>query len=270
MKKRLALGALLLATSLSANDTIGFSKPPDSAALMHEPSASSRLSQLYTTRKWSYAGDTGPRNWANLHRDYRDCAGRNQSPIDLRGFTESVLRPIKFSYQPPSAALLNNGRTVQLSYRQPEYIEVEGSTFHLRQFRFHSPSENRINGRAFPLEAHFVHQNDSGEYAIVSVMFEQGAENPALPRHVEALPTQEGEMIALESPISPDALLPEQRDYFRFNGSLTTPPCTEGVRWFVLKTPATASAEQLAAMKTAIGQDNNRPVQPLNARVVLK
>ncbi|MGB0865571.1 MAG: carbonic anhydrase [Granulosicoccaceae bacterium] len=280
MKQTLIAACIALAASQAAQaGKLGFSNAfadgraeltPEKAALLHDTSVTADIQKLYTTRQWTYSGNTGPKNWANLHRDYRDCAGSNQSPINLTGFTESVLKPIDFNYQPRAAALLNDGRTVRLNYRQPEFIKVEGSAFHLQQFQFHAPSENQINGRSFPLEAHFVHQNDRGDLAVVSVMFELGPENPALPKHTEELPSQEGEMMRLESPISPDQLLPANRDYFRFNGSLTTPPCTEGVRWFVLKTPATASEEQLAAMKAAIGQDNNRPVQPLNARVVLK
>jgi len=243
---------------------------PKAAALTHDTSATARGQKLHTTRRWSYSGDTGPKNWPNLHRDYRDCSGNNQSPINLTSFTEAALKPVEFNYQPATAALLNNGHTVQLNYRQPKYIKAEGLTFNLLQFHFHSPSENQINGISYPLEAHFVHQNDRGELAIVAVMFEQGAENPALARSIEELPMQEGQHIPLESPMSPEELLPANRDHYRFNGSLTTPPCTEGVRWFVLKTPATASAEQLKVMKAALGHANNRPIQALNARLVLR
>jgi len=243
---------------------------PKTAALVNDTSATASIQKLHTTKHWSYSGNTGPQNWPNLHRDYRDCSGNNQSPINLTGFTEAALKPIEFNYQPETAALLNTGHTVQLNYRQPKYIKAEGLIFNLMQFHFHSPSENQINGKTYPLEAHFVHQNDRGELAMVAVMFEQGAENPALARSVEELPMQEGQHIPLESPMSPDELLPANRDHYRFNGSLTIPPCTEGVRWFVLKTPATASAEQIKVMQAALGQPNNRPIQALNARLVLR
>lgn len=280
MKKTIIAGCIaILALNTAQAAKLGFARVPaektaeeipKTAALIHDTSATANVQKLHTTQKWSYSGNTGPKNWPNLHRNFSDCSGNNQSPINLTGFTESVLKPIDFSYQPEAAALLNNGRTVQLNYRRPKFIKAEGSIFNLLQFHFHSPSENQINGESFPLEAHFVHRNDHGDLAVVAVMFQQGKENAALPKYIEELPAEAGRTITLESPISPDQLLPDNRDYYRFNGSLTTPPCTEGVRWFVLKTPATASEEQLNAMKTAIGKPNNRPVQAINARMVLK
>ncbi len=289
MKKTLLATSLsLLASHTSYAEGLSFAKEvakpeaPQVAALQaakpvtpqavvkDDTSESAKAKHLYTTKRWSYSGLNGPRNWANLHRNFSACSGNNQSPINLTGFTESVLRPIEFNYQPEAAALLNNGHTVQLNYRQPKYIKAEGSIFNLMQFHFHSPSENQINGVSYPLEAHFVHKNDSGDLAMVSVMFEEGAENPALARSISQLPMQEGHQVSLESPTSPDELLPSNRDYYRFNGSLTIPPCTEGVRWFVLKSTNTASGEQIKAIRQALGHANNRPVQALNARMVLK
>lgn len=243
---------------------------PTSAALSVQVAVPSRSKKPYTTRRWSYSGTTGPRNWANLHRNFSDCSGANQSPVNLTSFTESVLKPIDFNYQPESAALLNNGHTVQITYRQPKFIKIEGYTFDLQQFHFHAPSEHQIDGESFAMEAHFMHTNDRGEQAIVAVMFAQGEENAALARSISKLPSEAGHKISLISPISPDELLPNNREYYRLNGSLTIPPCTEGVRWYVLKNPATASREQINTIRDALGEPNNRPLQARNARAFLK
>lgn len=243
---------------------------PKTAALLNDTSATASVQKPHTTKRWSYSGNTGPQNWPNLHRDYSACAGSNQSPINLTGFTEAALKPIEFNYEPETAALLNNGFSVQLNYRQPKFIRAEGLIFNLRQLNFHAPSENQINGKSYPMEAQFVHQNDRGELAMVAVMFEEGEANPALARSMGDLPMEEGHSIALNTPLSPDELLPANRDHYRFNGSLTTPPCTEGVRWFVLKEPVTASADQIKRVQSALGNANNRPIQDLNARMVLR
>ena len=219
---------------------------------------------------WGYAGDEGPAHWAELSPDYAACAGRNQSPVNLTGFTEASLAPITFRYEAGGTEVINNGHTVQVNYAPGSSIQVDGRTFKLLQFHFHAPSENRINGRAFPMEAHFVHADEDGNLAVVAVMFEEGAENPALAPAWSAMPAHAGGRHALVTAMDAAAILPRQRGYYRYNGSLTTPPCTEGVRWLVMKQPVTASRAQIAAFRQALHGPNNRPVQPLHARVILK
>jgi carbonic anhydrase len=199
------------------------------------------------------------------------CAlGRNQSPIDLAGFVEADLKPLKLVYRPGAVDIVNNGHTVQVNYAPGSTLDVNGRSFELKQFHFHAPSENRIAGRQFPLEAHLVHADKEGNLAVVAVMFQAGATNALLAKLWEKLPAKAGEKAGLPAGLDVALFLPADRDYYRFNGSLTTPPCSEGVWWLVMKKPASASAAQIDQFTRAIGFANNRPVQPVNARPVLR
>ena len=166
--------------------------------------------------------------------------------------------------------MVNNGHTVQVGYAPGSTLQLDGTTFELKQFHFHAPSENLIEGKSYPLEGHLVHVSDKGEIAVVAVMFEAGKANPALAAAWSALPAKVGEIQALKTPLVAEQLLPENRDYYRFSGSLTTPPCSEGVRWLVMKQPVEVSQAQIDAFKAVMHHPNNRPVQPLNGRVVLQ
>jgi carbonic anhydrase len=219
---------------------------------------------------WSYSGETGPENWAKLTPEFGACSGKNQSPINLTGFIEAELKPIKFSYQAGGNEILNNGHTVQINYAAGSSIVVDGIKFDLKQFHFHAPSENNINGKSYALEAHLVHADKDGNLAVIALMFKEGAENKALAKIWSSMPKNPGEKIALPSPFAVAQLLPAKQDYYRFNGSLTTPPCTEGVRWLVIKKPLTASKEQVEAFSHVMHHPNNRPVQPVNSRTVLQ
>jgi len=137
------------------------------------------------------------------------------------------------------------------------------------QFHFHSPSENHINDESFPMEAHIVHGDGVGNFAVIAVMFKEGEANPALEALWENMPTTEGEHRKLNTANLSD-LLPENKDYYRFTGSLTTPPCSEGLRWLVLKNPITASKAQIEQFQKVMQHPNNRPLQPINARVILQ
>lgn len=219
---------------------------------------------------WSYSGDTGPEHWAELSPQYGACSGKNQAPINLTEFVEADLEPIDFAYRAGGGEISNNGHTVQVSYEAGSTIGVDGQTFHLVQFHFHAPSENHIDGESFPMEAHLVHADKDGNLAVVAVMFTQGEANEALAEAWANLPQRAGDKYTLPSPIDASDLLPANRDHYRFNGSLTTPPCTEGVRWLVMKHPVSASKEQLETFARAIPHPNNRPIQATNARVVLQ
>ena len=219
---------------------------------------------------WEYFGDAGPDNWAKLSPEYSACAGKNQSPINLTGFIEAKLKPIVFNYKFGSEEILNNGHTVQINAVPGSCISVDGVQFELKQFHFHAPSENLINGKSFPLEAYLVHVDNEGNLAVVAVMFTEGKANKALEKAWAQMPKKEGDKLILSSGISPREILPRHRDYYRFNGSLTTPPCSEGVRWLVMKHPISASKEQIEEFAHLMHHPNNRPVQPVNARPVLK
>jgi carbonic anhydrase len=220
---------------------------------------------------WGYAGEAGPENWSKIDPKFAMCGlGRNQSPVDLAGFVEADLKPLKLDYKAGAAEILNNGHTVQVDYTAGSSLTVGGRTFELKQFHFHAPSENKIGGKQFPLEGHLVHADKNGNLAVVAVMFQEGAANPLLAKLWEKMPAKAGDKNALPAGLNASQLLPADRDYYRFNGSLTTPPCSEGVWWLVMKKPASASKAQVQQFSKTMGFANNRPVQPVNARPVLQ
>ncbi len=222
------------------------------------------------TVHWTYSGEGGPERWHQLAPEFRACEGKNQSPIDLAGFIEADLEPIKFSYQAGGHVIVNNGHGIQVNYAPGSSLTVDDIQFRLDQFHFHAPSENRIKGQSYAMEAHLVHVDKAGNLAVVALMFEEGRENSVLAALWSMLPDDAGKQHRLPVPFDVARLLPSSRDYYRFNGSLTTPPCTEGVRWLVLKTPVSLSKEQVAAFSKVLEHPNNRPVQPVNARPVLQ
>ena len=228
-------------------------------------------SSLAADMHWSYNGDGGPGNWSKLDAAYEMCAkGVNQSPVNLTGFIEADLAPITFHYTGLATEVVNNGHTIQANYTSGSTIEVAGKIFELKQFHFHSPSENTINGTSFPLEGHFVHVAEDGSLAVISVLYKLGEENEALARLWRQMPKEVGKKAAMASQVRAQDLMPEDRDYYRYNGSLTTPPCTEGVLWLVMKQPLTVSREQVVEFMHVMHHYNNRPVQPLHARPVLQ
>ncbi|WP_455288595.1 carbonic anhydrase [Cupriavidus necator] len=219
---------------------------------------------------WSYTGATGAKHWAELDAGYKTCAlGKHQSPIDIRTnkAKRADLKPIGFAYATAPATVVNNGHTVQVNLPAAGQIELDGVPYKLLQFHFHTPSEEKVNGKAYPLVAHLVHQNAEGKLAVVAVLFKPGRENAALKPVFETLPGKSGESRELAAPLDVAALLPAQQSYWAFTGSLTTPPCSEDVRWQVLKTPVEVSRAQLATFRKLYPM-NARPVQPLNGRVV--
>jgi carbonic anhydrase len=219
---------------------------------------------------WGYSGHQGPENWAKLSGDNFACSGKNQSPIDLTGFVESDLTPLKFSYKSGGNEVVNNGHTVQVNYQAGSVMSIDGQAFNLLQFHFHAPSENHINGHSYPLEAHLVHANKKGDLAVVAVMFEQGESNSLLKQAWSTMPNHKSEHHKLSAVVNVSDMLPKNRDYYRFNGSLTTPPCSEGVRWLVMKNAVQASKQQIDSFKKALHEPNNRPLQAINARTVLQ
>ena len=219
---------------------------------------------------WGYSGEGAPENWASLSGDNFSCTGKNQSPINLTGFIESELAPLVFNYQAGGNEIVNNGHTVQVNYQKGSGINVDGKQFNLLQFHFHAPSENNINGESYPLEAHLVHADKDGNLAVVAVMFKEGAENKGLATAWKQIPMHEGDKNTFAQSIDANDILPTNKAYYRFNGSLTTPPCSEGVRWFVMKEVVTASKAQIEAFKATMHGVNNRPLQAVNSRVILE
>lgn len=219
---------------------------------------------------WGYRGEGAPQNWGKLSPEFATCAtGTSQSPIDLGKAVKGGPRPVRLDYRKGTSEILNNGHTVQVNYQPGSSLTVEDRRFELKQFHFHAPSENTFNGKHFPLEGHLVHADKDGNLAVVAVMFREGAANPLLTSLWKMMPGKEGEKKALARPLNALQMLPAERHYYLFTGSLTTPPCSEGVRWLVIQKAMTASRTQIDAFARAVGVPNNRPVQPLNARQVL-
>lgn len=221
---------------------------------------------------WSHTGDTGPAHWGELSEAFKMCqVGKNQSPVNLTNMIEVDLEEISFNYQDIHLSVLNNTHTIEVDCPKGSQITIGNDTFALLQFHFHAPGEHQIEGQTFPLEVHLVHKDDQGDYAVIGVMFTEGKANPFLEQIWSYIPTEVGKQKALDKvKVNAINLLPEKKDYYRYNGSLTIPPCSEGLRWIVMKTPLTVSAEQLEQFKAVMHHDNNRPVQPINARFILK
>ncbi len=216
---------------------------------------------------WDYR-DAG--RWSELNSEFLACAGKNQSPVDIANVSQTQLEKIQFNYNKHASTIVNNGHTVKLNFPAGDAINVEKNAFHLKQLHFHTPSEHTFSGKRFAAEIHLVHQNPQGELAVVAVMVAEGAKSGVFNKLIRSLPSQTGKSIDLKQPLQASDFLPQATAYYSINGSLTTPPCTEGVRWFVLKNNITASREQINRLSVAMGTPNNRPVQSINARMILQ
>jgi carbonic anhydrase len=224
-----------------------------------------------TFAAWLLAGAHGPKHWGSMQADYSTCKlGHQQSPIDIRATKKEKLPALEFAYQPSPLKIIDNGHTIQVNYAPGSSVTIGGVRYDLLQFHFHKPSEERINGRDYPMVAHLVHKNAEGKLGVVAVLFKQGAENPLVKTLWDALPTEKGQQQEpAGASIDIASLLPKAQGYYNFPGSLTTPPCSEEVNWFVLKQPVEMSAAQLKRF-AALYKHNARPVQPLNGRTVLE
>lgn len=218
--------------------------------------------------RWEYKGAHGPAAWGDLDGNFAECKlGKEQSPIDIRDAKKGQLAPLAFGYHATKAEEVNNGHTIQINLTDAGAVTLDGVPYKLVQFHFHTPSEEHINGKAYPLVAHLVHKSDEGKLAVVGIMLKQGKSNAALQQIFNNLPQAAGEKKALEGDFNAADILPAKQDYFKYMGSLTTPPCSEGVRWQVLKQPIEVSKAQIKAFQK-LYKLNARPVQALNGRKV--
>jgi len=220
---------------------------------------------------WGYEGEGAPEHWGKLSPEFDMCSrGLNQTPINIEGTLRVGLKPLQLQYKGGPQTIVNNGHTVQVNVSGGSTLQLDGKTFELLQLHFHTPSENLINGQSFPLEAHFVHKSPEGELAVLGVMYKQGNANKQLEEIWKAMPKEKGEPTPLPKEVDVQTLLPKQLAYYRFSGSLTTPPCSEGVRWLVLKEPLSISKEQVEQFAAVVHHHNSRPVQPLNGRLIVE
>lgn len=229
---------------------------------------------------WHYDGDEGPEHWGELSPRFAPCRdGRQQSPIDIVLPTNGGDVPrVKLQFPPATLRIahhehvadgINNGHTIQINYDDGDTLTVGERSFDLVQYHFHSPSEHTLSGRRYPMEMHMVHRSASGTLAVVGVLVAEGRHHTAFDPVWANLPRGRGvETHYAHIMVDVDALLPASHASYRYHGSLTTPPCTEGVKWFVLATPITLDTTQIAAFEGLV-DDNARPVQALNARAIV-
>lgn len=241
------------------------------------------------TLSWGYKGNNGPERWAQIDTAFAQCGkGKSQSPISLGKKVNKIPGNLVIDYHPAAVAIENNGQTnlmignsqmiindghsMQINFptnKNAETIKFNGVTYRLVQLHLHSPSENELHGQDFPLEIHFVHQGDDGKVAVIGVFVKGGSANATLGKIIQQFPNDKGVAHPIVGEqINPLDLLPKKRDYYSFMGSLTTPPCTEGLQWIVMSDTITASPAQILLFRKAMGGNNARPVQPINKRVI--
>jgi len=217
---------------------------------------------------WSYEGDTGPAKWGKINPAWAKCdSGNRQSPIDIRDGIRVDLEPIAFAYGPSGFHIVNNGHTVQVNVVPGNRFMLTGRTYELQQFHFHRPSEERIEGRSFDMVAHLVHKDEEGRLAVVAVLIQEGEQHPGIQSVWNNLPLEKYQPLAPVVQFDPAVMLPQRREYYTFMGSLTTPPCDEGVLWIVMKEPIQASRHQLDIFARLYPM-NARPVQAQAGRLI--
>jgi carbonic anhydrase len=217
---------------------------------------------------WDYEGTAGPSHWGDLDHGFAACStGNQQSPVDLRDSTPAGLEEVQTFWRPVQLDILNNGHTIQVNTKGGGFMVLDGRRFDLLQFHFHHPSEHTLYGENFPMEVHFVHKSADGDLGVLGVFMAEGEENSAINTIWRNVAIKGGSRKGGEF-ITPDALLPDDRAYFRYAGSLTTPPCSEVVNWAVMAQPITVSRRQIDAFANLYPM-NARPVQSLNRRFIL-
>ena len=219
---------------------------------------------------WTYEGEAGPENWGDLSADFKVCSlGVEQAPIDLKDTICAEIGFVEPSFQTMPLEIINNGHTIQVNCAPGSRTVITDQPFDLVQFHFHHPSEHLLSGRPFEMELHFVHRSAEGRLAVLAVFVRQGRENAALAPIWTAMPREKGEPQQVGTMVDAAALLPVDRRYFRYRGSLTTPPCSEGVLWTVFRDPIEASQEQIRQF-AELFPVNARPARPLNGRFLLE
>lgn len=222
------------------------------------------------SQHWGYEGQESPEHWGKLSPDFALCeTGKNQSPVNIQGALKTHHSKPVLVFEQGKQQIINNGHTIQINVSEGNTLRLDDDIFALQQFHFHAPSENEIDGKQFPLEGHFVYKDKKGSLAVLALMFNEGKANPQLTKAWQQMPAKVNQAAILTQPVDINALLPENVGVYRFSGSLTTPPCSEGVIWMVLEQPVSASAEQIRQFRSVLQHANNRPVQPLNGRVII-
>ena len=220
---------------------------------------------------WDYGKLHGPSHWGESEPEFAQCSkGHHQSPIDIRNPQRVDLPPIQFDYKRSALDIIDNGHTIMINYAPGSFMIVGGKKYELKQFHFHRPSEEKINGNAYEMTVHLVHADQQGKLAVVAVLLQNGRDNPLVHELWNDLPKEKDKEEQFNNiQIDVAKLLPADRGYYTFDGSLTTPPCSEGVMWYVLKQPVTVTAAEIEQF-SKLYRDNARPTQLLYDRVVLE
>lgn len=217
---------------------------------------------------WGYTGDGAPDRWGHLKPEFAQCAnGTRQSPIDIRDTIKVDQEKIRFDYRASRFSVVDTGQTIQVNVAAGNSIEVMGRRYELQNFHFHRPSEERINGRQYDMVAHLEHKDADGRLATVAVLLERGQDQGLVQTVWNHLPLEKGDTYEAPVPIDLNQLLPKDRGYFTYMGSMTTPPCTEGVLWMVMRQPVPVSAQQIAVFSRLYPM-NARPVQAASGRLI--
>ena len=237
------------------------------AAPKQKPAAAPKTEHAHAAH-WGYEGEGGPASWGAMKPEFAKCAsGTRQSPIDIREGIKVQLDLVPFDYKPSAFRVIDNGHTVQVNVAPGNSIEVMGRRYELAQFHFHRPSEERIDGRQFDMVVHLVHKDPEGRLAVVAVLLERGSAQPVVQKIWNNLPLEKGEEVPARDTLDLGALLPSERSYFTYMGSLTTPPCSEGVLWMVMKQPVAISPEQIGIFARLYPM-NARPIQSAAGRLI--
>jgi carbonic anhydrase len=247
--------------------------------LLREAIAAQETSQHKDIKAhWGYEPGNGPASWGKLNRDWLLCAeGNEQSPVDLTGAKQQKFDEMNLAFPPANLKIvhqthvidaIDNGHTIQINYDKGETFTIGDESYKLRQYHFHSPSEHTVNGRHYPMEMHMVHISKEKKLAVIGVFIEEGRHNEAFETIWSNLPKKTGQEVHLENVQGDiDDMLPKNKATYRYSGSLTTPPCSEDVRWFVYAEPIQLSSDQIKVFRK-IFYGNNRPTQPLNDRTL--
>lgn len=219
---------------------------------------------------WGYEGETGPAHWGGIDAASKVCSiGSQQSPIDITGAIKAQLPPLKIAWSKKPDTIVNNGHTIQLNFSPGNTLKVGSDSYDLVQFHFHHPSEHTIAGKNSPMEVHFVYGNASGGLAVIGVMMTEGKANPTFGKIAATMPPKQGEPVKADAAIDPAKLLPARLPYYRYSGSLTTPPCSEVVNWLLVREPVHVAKADIDAFAKLFPM-NARPVQKDNRRFVLQ
>ncbi|MEA5499694.1 MAG: carbonic anhydrase family protein [Limnoraphis robusta] len=223
--------------------------------------------QLHTG-EWGYRGEMGPENWGELKEEFVVCeTGQQQSPINIETSATPKAK-IEFSYDYTPLNVINKGHTIEIEYEPGSTIKIDNKQYELLQFHFHSPSEHQLDGKSYPMEVHLVHKSSDGKFAVIGILIEEGTENRFIASLWPHVPKEIIENPVRGVAINASALPPENKVYYNYTGSLTTPPCSEGVNWIVFETPIEVSSKQIEYFRSFYN-GNARPIQPLNERQVI-